>query len=296
MPRRKRRISFGGQVVESSLRSVGFEPFTSGVSLIETADPRQRYDSLLLQNAWNVIPWSIFNKELQPYPKAMQIRALARRHVARWNLMRAKRVVCLTHAVGHQLEMSLGVPATVSPVSLPIRSCVEEGGTPITEKPFALVTGTVTWYKRPHDALRWLTTNAPSLNLVWFVGNDDGSGCWQSVANLAKTLGIRVSRMTADHAEMYRMYSNAEVTILPSAIESLGFSLGEALLYSQRVVASPIEPHVEVAARIGTVPEWTTGVASIRNCGAEVLSQERDSANAMVEWKNVALTLGLSRM
>src|SRR5699024_4066797 len=149
------RRSKGGQVVKDSLDEAGFDIATPGVSLVETAPALRRYDAVLLQNAWDVINWRDFLRELRPYPLRMRWRAHLRRLVSRWNMLRARKVVCLTYAVATQLKESTGIAATVAPVTIPIHDWPDQVTITQPDEPYAFVSGSVTWYKRPHQALPW---------------------------------------------------------------------------------------------------------------------------------------------
>lgn len=292
MQKREFQVSQGGQVVESSLWVAGFDPYTPEMRLVETASPHRKYDTILVQNAWNAISKDDFLRELRPYPQSMRVRAYLRRIVARRNMRVSRRVICLTNAVATQIFDSTGVCAHVAPVTLPVHHWGNPSRQPASDMTYALVTGTVTWYKRPHIALRWVANNLPEIDVVRFAGKDDGSGCWQSVVQLANTLGIRVERVFVKHEEIYNMYAGATVTVMPSALESLGFGLSEALMYSNRVVASQIAAHVEVAGRVGATPEWLGGAISTPNlhCSKQLINKER----ALQEWQNAGRTLGLN--
>lgn len=257
MPPIRHRVSLGGQAVETSLAAVGFNTSNPQVALVETASPRFRYDTVLVQNAWNVIPSDEFKAGMRPYPRGFEFRARIRRAVAHWNLRRARRVVCLTYAVADYLRSNLGLEAVVAPATIPLGSEARSDWPRYDHNQgFALVSGTVTWYKNPSEALKWLKLNEPQISRVVFAGKDDGSGCWQSIRQKATSMDLLVERGVFSRSELYSAYAEAEVTILPSELESLGFGLSEALRYSPRVIASPIPAHLEVAGRAGVSPEW----------------------------------------
>jgi hypothetical protein len=52
------------------------------------------------------------------------------------------------------------------------------------------------------------------------------------------------------------LYSEASVVVLASKLESLNFSLGEALYFGRTVAASPLAVHREVAALLDAEPHW----------------------------------------
>ena len=286
------RISLGGQVVESSLASAGFDTRTPGVSLVETASPARRYSAILLQSAWNALPYADFSRMIAPYPGAMRRRAYARRVVARLNLRRAGRVVCLTEAVAELLHESTGIEAEVAAVTVPIHDWIDPVPINVRTLGIAVVPGTVTWYKRPSEALRWLSSTGIDIKLVKFCGKDDGSGCWQDLDRVARELGITIERTVMPHHELYKLYASADVTILPSALESLGFGLSEALLHSNRVIASGIPPHREVAARTGIAPEWLTSDVD-PPFAIESRSRRISFDEARLEWQRAGSALGL---
>lgn len=296
MPSEIRHLSFGGHVVQLSLGAAGFNPQTAGASLVESARPTRRYESILLQNAWNVVSRAQFTQMLKPYPTRLRRRAAARRQVARFNLRHARRVVCLTSAVAAMLLEDMGIDSVVAPVTVPIHDWRDRLTSRAAHPPRALVPGTVTWYKQPRLALEWMVSAGMGVTHAVFCGKDDGSGCWQDVLRTSERLGLTVERMTVPHADLYSLYSTASVAILPSSLESLGFGLGEALLHAPRVVATPIAPHLEVAARTRLQPEWmqtTDGaVISDRLRGSRPITL----AEATAQWTNAALALELQRI
>lgn len=289
--RARRQTSFGGQVVDRSLTAAGYETATPGVSLVESAALQGRYSALLVQNAWNVLPRSEFSRMLAPYPPGLVRRAWARRWLARWNIRRADKVVCLTRSVAQMLRDDMGVDAEVAAVTAPVDDWAE----PSIEDALAvaLVPGTVTWYKRPVAALEWLATAETGTRHVIYCGKDDGSGCWREVTRSAGGLGLTVERTTVPHRDLYRLYASASVVLLPSALESLGFGLSEALLHARRVVASPIAPHREIAARTGGPVEWWGQDASMAGDPADL---RITLAEAMAEWRAAGEALGLDRL
>ena len=100
--------------------------------------------------------------------------------------------------------------------------------------------------------------------------------------------------------EMFWLLQNSTATLLFSRMESLSFSLGEALALSQRVFATPIPVHIEVAARIGRDPVWLEDSWE-RNHSCDLVSSEVgalasvDRRREVGAWIAVAESLGLSR-
>lgn len=291
-----RNTSFGGQVVQQSLAAAGFEIRTPHVSLVETARPTVRYDAILVQSAWNIIPRSLFNELMAPYPPRMRRRAQARRVVARANLRRSERVVCFTLAVAEVLNAEFGVQAVVAPVTIPIHDWREPVKRVPDGVPFAFVPGTVTWYKQPLKALDWLSENTPDLTHVVFCGVDDGSGCWEEVLQQADLRGYTVERICVPHDAVYEYYANAALVILPSILESLGFGLTEALLHGSRVVASAIPTHMEISSRTGVNAEWLVGPNDTHRPASTTRTSRISFSEATSEWASAAQALGLTQL
>lgn len=293
--RRAPRVSIGGQVVASSLLAAGFQPTALDVAMVETAPPTRRYRVVLVQSAWNVISWDEFRRLIRPYPPRMQTRAVLRRRVARANLRRAERVVCLTHAIAQVLYENTGITATIAAVTLPMDTTqARVPGTAGAVDRFALVPGTITWFKRPVDALQWVHLHgAGSIDRVLFCGSDDGSGCWQRVREVADRLGVVVTRELASRERLNDLYVQARATILPSELESLGFALSEALLLSPRVIARPVPSHLELATRVGRQPEW--GFACDPSAADISVGPLIDHQHVERQWVGVGEVLGLPR-
>lgn len=281
-----RRLSPGGRTGADSLLAAGFDPATPGVAVVETASPRRRVSSVLVRNAWNVIPMHEWRELQRPYPPKMQVRAFARRRLASHNLRRAGKVVCLTYAMAELTEEFIRRPVTVAPVTLPMDAFAIRHE-PAPRDGTAVVPGTVTWYKRPLAALDWLAAHRPDITRVRFLGSDDGSGARAAVEQRARADGLEVEFGFADRADIYAQLARAELVLLPSALESLGFALSEALWVSDRVVASPLTPHREVAARLGREPRWWDAPAVTSNPPAY------DAERALSDWTAVAEVLGL---
>ena len=285
--------SLGGTVVEDSLRGVGFTLPGEQCALVETQRPRRApFTAVLAQNAWNVLPRAEFTRLAAPYPPRMVTRMRLRRLVSAMNLRRARHVVCLSEAMGDLVRAS-GVPGervVVAPAYLaldmaePATTGAEQAG-----EPYVLVPGTMTWYKDPQQAL----TTAAELGLaqVRFAGPDDGSGCWEDVQQVALAKGLRVSLETLGRDGMRRALREAALVVLPSRLESLGFSLGEALHHADRVVASALPAHVEAATWLGSSPAWLPDYDVV----AAAPTTLRSGPDVLAHWVAVGEALGLRR-
>jgi len=210
------------------------------------------------------------------------------------NLRRADRVVCLTQAVAELAAKVLDEPLMVAPVTAPIHDWRSAERAVGVRTDFALVPGTLTWYKRPLAALEWLAENDPTIRRVVYCGRDDGSGCWPEVERLVAELDMTAQRRVVPHEELYSLYAQARVVILPSSLESLGLGLSEALLHANRVVASPIPAHVEVAHRVRSSPEWLPGFSSTGVAEALDATRKISLTEATEEWRSAAKALGLA--
>lgn len=289
---RKPRRSLGGEVVESSLAVAGYELNNPEVSLVETAIPKFRpFRVVLAQNAWNFLPEATFRAMASPYPLKMRIRMRQRRTVARVNVSRSQRVVCMSEAMAKLVE-DYGVDSSkirVAPAYLPLDMRIratDNGTAEWTDE--VLVPGTVTWYKRPQDALALAADRG--FRRLRFLGPDDGSGCWQEVREIARSRGLLVSREVHSRAAMHEALTTASLVVLPSGLESLGFSLGEAIAHARKVVASPLPAHVEAANWFGVEPEWLG-----QKCNSDVKATNRRDGDVRAAWEQVAHELGLSR-
>lgn len=287
------RRSLGGAVVENSLRGVGFE-FTAGrCALVETRRPARRaFTAVLAQNAWNVISRADFDRLATPYPPRMVARMRLRRMVAHVNLRRAERVVCLSEAMA-ELVQEAGVRAdrvVVAPAYLALDMTRPSVRVSVAEREQSLlVPGTVTWYKAPAEALT--IARERGLERVRFAGPDDGSGCWSDIEGRARRLGLRASRETLSRDAMRDALASAALVVLPSQLESLGFSVGEALCHASEVVASPLPAHREAAAWMGVAPTWLSHVGERRVVAATPPSE----AAVRASWTHVGEALGLPR-
>lgn len=290
-----RRRSFGGQVVEAGLARAGFD--TSQVpdlALVETERPRRApYKVVLAQNAWNVVDPATFRQLLRRYPRAQQARHVARRAVARANLRRAGRVVVLTNAMGElcrrvtdRVEVApLTAPADLGDTAPGDRTTLPEGT--------VLVPGTVTWYKDPGAALGLLgllRESGVAVSEVLLAGGDDGSGCLEEIRRASARAGVPVQHRVVDRGDMLAACRLASAVIVPSRLESLGFSLAEALLLAPVVVASDLPAHREIAARLGREPHW------IGSAGPVVASElpPPDPKARTAEWLRLGEALGLT--
>lgn len=251
------RRSFGGAVVENSLRQVGFDLTTGDrLALVEVAHPqRTPFGTVLAQNAWNVVPLSEFWVRLRDYPARMWPRFAARRALAGVNLRRAERVVCLTQAMA-ELCAAFNRRVEVAPVTVPVDfTSAYVGGEPLSSGTL-LVPGTLTWYKNPVAALDLFDASDGAWRRVLYAGRDDGSGCWTAVRSEAARRGISIERQVLDRESMRAACASADAVVVGSKLESLSFSLAESLLLARHVHASRIPAHTEVAERLGRRPVW----------------------------------------
>lgn len=294
-----RRESIGGSVVRDSLRGIGHATIPEGVALVETALSTRPAHTVLVQNAWNVIPKPQFDRLVDPYPRPMARKMRARRLVAQWNLRRAKRLVCLTQAMAHMTEQSVGRATHVAQVTAPLDILPSLMGDRTSQagdvsNPYALVIGTVTWFKRPHLAIEYLASTMPEVSHVKFLGRDDGSGCWQHVQRLADRHGVVASRDLVPRSQLWSEYASAHVTVLPSALESLGFALSEALLLAHRVVASPLPAHQEISNLLRVTPTWLEPESPRWSAPGFVDKEPTvDGETLNRQWRRLASELGL---
>ena len=184
----------------------------------------------------------------------------------------------------------------VSPVSAPldvVRS--EVAGSDPSVRGWAVVPGSITWYKRPELALRWIAENQEKAGVsqILFAGLDDGSGCWQHVRHLAGRLGISVERRNLARRQLYAALRGCTVAILPSRLETLGFGLGEALHVSPAVAASPIPSHLEIARRVGREPYWLGGPTGGSSWPSEPGEPRLSTTSVRDDWVALGGALGL---
>ncbi|QIK75244.1 glycosyltransferase [Nocardioides piscis] len=279
-------------MVEMSLELVGYEPQREGLALVETEKPTgSGFEIVLAQNAWNVIPWDEFWTRIKPYPFRIASRIIARRTLAAVNLSRADRVVCLTSAMGDFCSergyRNVSVSAVTAPAVYPIGDVPGPG---LSSENFALVPGSVTWYKDPVRGLRYIRDHT-ALRAVIFAGGDDGSGCQQEIQRQAAAAGMTALFGYLQHAALLRAYSQASLIVLPSRLESLGFSLAEAALAGSPLVFSRIPAHTEIARRLGL--ELLDLEGSLVASESSRISWTRDQA--IYEWDSLAKDLGLKR-
>ncbi|WP_151084281.1 glycosyltransferase family 4 protein [Nocardioides cynanchi] len=294
-PQSTGRRSLGGRVVEDSLARVGYS-FRPAVQLVETARPRlRRAEVVLVQNAWNFLPAVEFRELARPYPSPMRRRMEQRRLLARLNTRRAERIVALTTPMAELAGRSTGRPVEVSEVLYPL-SLLDpaDDHTGLPDEPFVLVPGTLTWYKDPVLALTVVAARPDLPRRVVLAGPDDGSGCWTEIQRVASTLGLRVTGGPVTAAVMRTALRRADAVIVGSRLESLGFSLTEALaLAPGRVLASPLASHVTLAERVGRLPEWL-GQEPSGSSGAGLPSPP-DPADLEASWDRLGTCLGLLR-
>lgn len=256
------RRSVGGQVVENSLRVLGEEKFTPTTSLVETT-LQAHLDVVLVQNAWNVVDLRQFVRLLKPYPARWQSRVVLRRLITQANLRRSSSIVCLTQAVADMVPRRLRHKVVITPVAFPLAMQFPTQVPPPTPGT-ALVVGAISWYKRPILALEVLARHAPQVQRVTFLGKCAHSRVWREIEHRAAELGLAVEKVAVPHSAVPARYSNAEVTVLPSALESLGFGVVEALAFGHRVMVSDIPAHRDAAAALrGRQPEWFDSYGSL---------------------------------
>ncbi|SEB85936.1 hypothetical protein SAMN04489844_1206 [Nocardioides exalbidus] len=256
------RRSLGGRVVDDALDRVGFSP-SPDVQIVETARPRFMGGStVLVQSAWNFLPDEDFAELARPYPARMQRRMRQRRLLAALNVRRSSRVVALTAAMADLVTRRTGREVEVSEVLHPMDVLDPADGVAgdvagVPAEPFVLVPGTITWYKDPLTALALTASRSDLPTRVVLAGNDDGSGCWQEVRRVGDLLGLDVTGEPVSRPVMVALLRRASAVLLTSRLESLGFSMTEALALSPGdVVASAIPAHTDLAARAGRTPSW----------------------------------------
>lgn len=278
-----RRYSFGGQLVANSLASSGMQSVPRHASLIETTMQR-RLSVVLVQNSWNVIPWHEFRERARPYRLRWKVRALARRLVARVNLRRARKILCLTESLRPQIETLAPGKVEVLPIAMPWGFSREAPQGVYVQAGTALVVGTITWYKRPELALEVIASHAPNINLVTFVGGIEAQEFWEQIMRRAEELGLQAQHRLVPAIEMPRLYAQAEVTVLPSSLESLGFAVIESLLYGNRVLVSDIPAHRDASRNLGgSQPEWFDADAQLVTVN-EVQRERATESEVRSQW------------
>ena len=158
----------------------------------------------------------------------------------------------------------------------------------------ALVVGSITWYKRPALALEVLARDFPDVKNVLLAGVADQSGAWEALLGVSRERGLSIEKRTVAHVAMGDLYADAGVVVLPSALESLGFGLSEALLQSGPVVASDIPAHREIARRVGGTPPMWIGPDGM--CSGLLRDQRQATlteAAVRSEWERVAEAMAL---
>lgn len=291
------RLSFGGSAVERSLMAVGYDLDHARVALVETRRPMTSpFETVVAQNAWNVIPRSDFRKLLSLYPTRMHPRIVARRAVSQLNLRRAEKVVALTEYMALLCERAVGRAVQVSPVVRPVEETEPTFGVEGPHLPFdgsfALVPGSVTWYKNPLEALSYLESMS-SLRRILFAGVCDDERCRSAIVERSAAAGLEVAFRAFDPLQMPAVYSAAEMVLLPSKMESLGFALAEALLHSRAVAASVIPAHREIAQRLNFYIEEPQGggsIGTLTSVGELISSQALD-----LQWVRLGEALNLKR-
>jgi glycosyltransferase involved in cell wall biosynthesis len=257
--------SLGGNAVLASLAHVGLSEskLRPRAYLTETELRLERTapTHVLFQNAWTVIPWREASLLLQEYSIRRRVREVARRRIASLNGRRAGRTLALTRYMSDLVE-ARGLPPTwtiavgtsidlfdLEPMAASVGGRVGN---------FALVPGSVQPYKNPLGAIRYLASmeSSSALNAVVFAGPVHDLSLARSLDAAAKKIGLTPHFATYTRAEMKWLYSEAHVTIIPSRLESLNFSLGEALYFGQKVVVSPLAVHREVARSLNAQPIW----------------------------------------
>ena len=255
-----RRSSPGGYAVSDSLSAVAYRA-DPAVALVETVRPGlRRHAAVVSQNAWNFIPGDEFADLCRSYGSQRRQLYRARRAVAGINCRRSRSNIVLSEYMASLLRRR-GLDPIVVPVTLPIDLCADAGPEPTpvagVEGPFVVVPGTLTWYKDAEYAIDLLQLiPEPQRPLIVLAGTDDGSGCQEYLRS--RLLSVRQPHRIgpATRAQMSWLLRNALATVVPSRLESLSFSLAEALVLSPRVWASPLTVHHEVAGRIGRTPSW----------------------------------------
>lgn len=299
----KPRRSLGGSLVESSLEFFGFPTEAAHLAIVETSRPRRLgYDVVLVQNAWNVIPTKLFKEMLTPYPRRMRRRMRARRAIAHFNLERAGTVICLTEYMTELCATRTTAPCTTVPVHAPpdvTRCATGIGQETSSEVTKILIPGTATWYKNPIVGIEYAARLQGKLGRpseVLLAGPDDGSGCLPGMVAEARRCNVSLVQEVLNRKEMLQKLIESDVVCLGSNLESLGFSMAEALLLSPRVVASSIPTHKEISRRIGREPFWDFSLSRpYVNSPRPFASPEALRLSIDQEWIGLGRSLGLLR-
>lgn len=255
------RRSLGGSAVEESLALVGFDAhrYSKSVSLVETHIGR--VNAYVCQNAWNYISASQFLELQREYPLGHRIRPLARRALAQTNLRRSGIAIVLSeYMLG---LMKANEPKTkMIPVTLPLDILTHVSRGNQLPEGTVLVPGSVTSYKAPEVALGLVPEFREMGYMareVFFAGPSDGTDITQRLRRRANKLDTRFRNAVLTRVEMRDALETAELVVLPSKLESLGFSLAESLVFSEHVVARDLPSHRELSKRLGREPIWLSG-------------------------------------
>lgn len=284
------RRSLGGSVVESSLNAVGWTPVPgSGVSLVETTLSARELHHVVAQNAWNFVDSMTVRELVRPYPLLFRARVRGRRVISKFNVRRASTIVTLTEYMA-TLVTPVASPVCVVPVTVPLDlTATSNQATGFLPPGTLLVPGSISWYKAPADALsiaQILRNRGLNVNQILFAGTTSDERCWSELQRLSAGMSFNVSRTTLDRSEMASALASSAATVVPSRLESLGFSVAEALALSAKVVVSDIPAHREIAGRIGRPPMWWNRVDIT---GEETdLCVSLDDGRWREEWENLA--------
>lgn len=289
----------GGSVVQRNLEAAGFAIEDRHNALVETARPSlQAFDSVLVQNAWNVIPESVFISLLRLYPAPMRSRMIARRRLAAFNIKRARKVVFLSNSAAEASQWLDIREVVVSPIHGSIIRTEEPSAAVMQTKydNVLVIPGTVTWYKRPDLALECLevlqSTSMDKLALH-FVGPEDRSGCSELLRKKAAEKPSSVEIYQLPHADMQYAIRQAYAVVIPSALETLSLSFLEAAVQAKRLIASPIPVHLELAATIGVEPTWL----GVQSSPGEAFNKGFVSPSEVrAQWNRLGKTLNLTRL
>lgn len=206
-------------------------------------------------------------------------RSIARRTLS--GLQKAAAVVVSSRSTGDELvhhrlvppDRIRVVPLGVDHRAAPDREAVlESRGLPgeLPDRPFLLHVGSTIPRKRVEDLIRIfheVRKHRPDLLLVR-VG---GAMTPEQVA-LAESLQVRqfiVDMPFLDRGELTRLYSRAELVLLPSEREGFGFAVVEALAAGASVLASDLPVLREVGGDfafyrpVGDVPGWSSAVLDL---------------------------------
>lgn len=253
------RYSLGGWAVVSSLRCVGLDVnlLSRRVAVAETRlrPLWPRKDCVLLQNAWTMEAWDVVGPLLSQYPRARRRRERLRRIVAWMNSSAARERIALTKYLAKISEERGVGPVVVLPVGTSL-DLYEVGPRPPSvsiAEPFFLVPGSVQPYKDPLSALDYLAASHRNraCRSVVFAGPIADDDLAKDLTRRCAQIGVRPVFVNFSRPEMLWAYGQAEGVLLSSKLESLNFALGEAMLFANDVVASPLPVHREIVATLG---------------------------------------------